>query len=82
VEKVEKPTNKYYKGIRIRSDIYEYLVAVQSVLQLRDKRRYSLSDVLEYLISLLPEIEIVAHPPVVIEKIKDGKEVKPKDKKS
>jgi hypothetical protein len=78
VEKVEKPTNKYYKGIRIRSDIYEYLVTVQSVLQLRDKKRYSLSDVLEYLINLLPEIEVVVQPPAVVKKVG----VKEEDKKS
>jgi predicted CopG family antitoxin len=78
VEKVEKPTNKYYKGIRIRSDIYEYLVTVQSVLQLRDKKRYSLSDVLEYLINLLPEIEVVVQPPAVVKKVG----VKEEDKKT
>jgi predicted CopG family antitoxin len=78
VEKVEKPTNKYYKGIRIRSDIYEYLVTVQSVLQLRDKKRYSLSDVLEYLINLLPEIEVVVQPPAVVKKVG----VKEEDRKS
>lgn len=75
---MEKPTNKYYKGIRIRSDIYEYLVTVQSVLQLRDKKRYSLSDVLEYLINLLPEIEVVVQPPAVVKKVG----VKEEDRKS
>jgi predicted CopG family antitoxin len=78
VEKVEKLTSKYYKGIRIRSDIYEYLVTVQSVLQLRDKKRYSLSDVLEYLINLLPEIEVVVQPPAVVKKVG----VKGEDRKS
>ena len=44
--------------IKVRRRVKNLLLEIQGLLQIRDHRRYSLSDIIEYLISEAPQLEV------------------------
>jgi hypothetical protein len=52
--------------LKVRREIYERLIQIQSLLQFRDKRRYNMSEVVEWMLSQLSELRIPIEEPAYI----------------
>jgi len=57
-----------YVNVKIRRELYEYLITLQGLLQIRDKKKYSIGAVIEYLLSHLPDLKIQLPPQFILEK--------------
>lgn len=57
-----------YVNVKIRRELYEYLITLQGLLQIRDKKKYSIGAVIEYLLSYLPDLKIQLPPQFILEK--------------
>jgi hypothetical protein len=56
----------YYVTLKVRREVYERLIQIQSLLQFRDKRRYGMSKVIEWMLNQLPELKIPIEEPAYI----------------
>jgi len=68
--------NLYYVTLKVRREVYERLIQIQSLLQFRDKKRYSMSKVIEWMLNQLPELRIPIEEPAYIaeEEVEEGEE--------
>ena len=46
------------RSIKISSDIYERLVSLQGFLQLKERRKRSMDELIEFILSFVPDLEI------------------------
>ncbi len=46
------------RSIKISSDIYERLVSLQGFLQLKERRKRSMDELIEFILSYMPNLEI------------------------
>lgn len=67
-----------YKSIRVREEVYEKLLEMQGLFQYRDKKMYSVSDVIESLVAEAPAIEIPFDSQFTVEDVKVRRRGRPK----
>lgn len=48
------------RSIKISSDVYERLVGLQGFLQLKERRKRSMDELIEFVLSYVPDLEIDA----------------------
>ena len=55
-----EPTKKrrLSRSIKISSDMYERLVSLQGFLQLKERRKRSMDELVEFILSFVPDLEI------------------------
>lgn len=46
------------RSIKISSDMYERLVSLQGFLQLKERRKRSMDELVEFILSFVPDLEI------------------------
>lgn len=46
------------RSIKISSDMYERLVSLQGFLQLKERRKRSMDELIEFILSFVPDLEI------------------------
>jgi len=46
------------RSIKISSDMYERLVSLQGFLQLKEKHKRSMDELIEFILSFVPDLEI------------------------
>ncbi len=46
------------RSVKISSDMYERLVSLQGFLQLKEKRKRSMDELIEFILSFVPDLEI------------------------
>jgi len=46
------------RSIKISSDMYERLVSLQGFLQLKERRKRSMDELIEFMLSFVPDLEI------------------------
>ena len=48
------------RSVKISSEVYERLLSLQGFLQLKEKRKRSMDELIEFILSFLPSMEIDA----------------------
>jgi hypothetical protein len=48
------------RSIKLSSEIYERLVSLQGFLQLKERRKRSMDELIEFMLSFVPDMEIKA----------------------
>jgi hypothetical protein len=48
------------RSVKISSDVYERLVSLQGFLQLKERRKRSMDELIEFILSFVPNLEIDA----------------------
>jgi len=46
------------RSVKISSDMYERLVSLQGFLQLKERRKRSMDELIEFILSFVPDLEI------------------------
>ncbi len=46
------------RSVKISSDMYERLISLQGFLQLKEKRKRSMDELVEFILSFVPDLEI------------------------
>jgi len=46
------------RSVKISSDMYERLVSLQGFLQLKERRKRSMDELIEFILSFVPDMEI------------------------
>jgi len=57
---VPKEKRRLNRSIKLSSDIYERLVSLQGFLQLKERRKRSMDELIEFVLSFVPDMEIQA----------------------
>lgn len=57
---VAKEKRRLNRSIKLSSDIYERLVSLQGFLQLKERRKRSMDELIEFVLSFVPDMEIQA----------------------
>jgi hypothetical protein len=55
---LRKPKRRLTRSIKVSAEIYERLVSLQGFLQLKERRKRSMDELIEYTISFMPDLEI------------------------
>ena len=55
-----KKKRRLNRSIKISSEIYERLVSLQGFLQLKERRKRSMDELIEFILSFVPRLEIDA----------------------
>lgn len=55
-----KERRRLNRSIKLSSEIYERLVSLQGFLQLKERRKRSMDEVIEFTLSFVPDMEIKA----------------------
>jgi len=53
-----KAKRRLNRSIKISSDVYERLVGLQGFLQLKERRKRSMDELIEFILSFVPTLEI------------------------
>lgn len=57
---VYKKTRHLNRSVKISSEIYESLVSLQGLLQLKERQKRSMDELIEFILSFVPKLEINA----------------------
>ena len=57
---VSKEKRRLNRSIKLSSDIYERLISLQGFLQLKERRKRSMDELIEFVLSFVPDMEIQA----------------------
>lgn len=57
---VSKEKRRLNRSIKLSSEIYERLVSLQGFLQLKERRKRSMDELIEFVLSFVPDMEIQA----------------------
>ncbi len=57
---VSKEKRRLNRSIKISSEVYERLVSLQGFLQLKERRKRSMDELIEFILSFIPNLEIDA----------------------
>lgn len=55
---VSKEKRRLNRSIKISAEIFERLVSLQGFLQLKERRKRSMDELLEFVLSFVPDMEI------------------------
>ena len=55
-----KEKRRLNRSIKLSSEIYERLMSLQGFLQLKERRKRSMDELIEFLLSFVPDMEIKA----------------------
>ena len=55
-----KAKRRLNRSVKISSDVYERLVSLQGFLQLKERRKRSMDELIEFILSFVPTLEIDA----------------------
>ncbi len=55
-----KEKRRLNRSVKISSEIYEKLVSLQGFLQLKERRKRSMDELIEFVLSFVPDMEIQA----------------------
>jgi hypothetical protein len=55
-----KEKRRLNRSVKISSEIYEKLVSLQGFLQLKERRKRSMDELIEFILSFVPDMEIQA----------------------
>jgi len=55
-----KEKRRLNRSIKLSSEIYERLVSLQGFLQLKERRKRSMDELIEFMLSFVPNMEIQA----------------------
>lgn len=55
---LRKPKRRLTRSIKVSAEIYERLVSLQGFLQLKERRKRSMDELIEYVLSFVPDLEI------------------------
>ena len=53
-----KKKRRLNRSVKISSDIYERLLSLQGFLQLKERRKRSMDELIEFILSFVPNLEI------------------------
>ena len=53
-----KEKRRLNRSIKVSSEIYERLVSLQGFLQLKERRKRSMDEMIEFILSYVPDMEI------------------------
>ena len=53
-----KGKRRLNRSLKISSDVYERLVSLQGFLQLKERRKRSMDELIEFILSFIPTLEI------------------------
>ena len=53
-----KGKRRLNRSLKISSDVYERLVSLQGFLQLKERRKRSMDELIEFILSFVPTLEI------------------------
>lgn len=54
----ERSKRRLSRSVKISSDMYERLVSLQGFLQLKERRKRSMDELIEFILSFVPDLEI------------------------
>jgi len=57
---VSKEKRRLNRSIKLSSEIYERLVSLQGFLQLKERQKRSMDELIEFVLSFVPDMEIHA----------------------
>jgi hypothetical protein len=57
---VTREKRRLNRSIKISSDVYERLISLQGFLQLKERRKRSMDELIEFILSFVPNLEIEA----------------------
>ena len=55
---ISRKKRRLNRSIKISSDIYERLVGLQGFLQLKERRKRSMDELIEFILSFVPNLEV------------------------
>ena len=55
-----KEKRRLNRSIKLSSDIYEKLIGLQGFLQLKERRKRSMDELIEFILSFVPDMEVQA----------------------
>ena len=70
---VPKEKRRLNRSIKLSSDIYERLVSLQGFLQLKERRKRSMDELIEFVLSFVPDMEIQADENYYVVRSKSAK---------
>jgi hypothetical protein len=68
-----KEKRRLNRSIKISAEIYERLVSLQGFLQLKERRKRSMDELIEFVLSFVPDMEIQADENYYVVKSKQTK---------
>lgn len=57
---ITREKRRLNRSIKISSDVYERLISLQGFLQLKERRKRSMDELIEFMLSFVPNLEIEA----------------------
>jgi hypothetical protein len=70
---ISKEKRRLNRSIKISAEIYERLVSLQGFLQLKERRKRSMDELIEFVLSFVPDMEIQADENYYVVKSKQTK---------
>jgi len=61
------------RSIKVSTEVYERLMSLQGFLQLKERRKRSMDELIEFVLSFVPNLEIDADENYYVLKSKSGK---------
>jgi len=58
--RVYKEKRRLNRSVKLSSDIYERLISLQGFLQLKERRKRSMDELIEFILSFVPDMEVQA----------------------
>jgi hypothetical protein len=58
--RIYKEKRRLNRSVKLSSDIYERLMSLQGFLQLKERRKRSMDELIEFILSFVPDMEVQA----------------------
>ena len=58
--RIYKEKRRLNRSVKLSSDIYERLISLQGFLQLKERRKRSMDELIEFILSFVPDMEVQA----------------------
>lgn len=72
---LSKKKRRLNRSIKLSTEIYERLVSLQGFLQLKERRKRSMDELIEFILSFVPNLEIEADENYYVVQTKPKKRV-------
>ncbi|MGA2240188.1 MAG: hypothetical protein ABSG74_13355 [Candidatus Bathyarchaeia archaeon] len=56
--RIYKEKRRLNRSVKLSSDIYERLMSLQGFLQLKERRKRSMDELIEFILSFVPDMEV------------------------
>jgi hypothetical protein len=71
--RVAREKRRLNRSIKLSSEVYERLVTLQGFLQLKERRKRSMDELMEFILTFVPDMEIQADENYYVVRSKSGR---------